>query len=155
MKIKSRWGRLIACRRVPKIVVCKTNRPHSASCVASAPAETEKSSTQRVYSCNLARRQAANRKSEPTSPYEKRLYFFMSRCIVIYTSPVRGHSDFRRVKEVMKISVRCLLQVTLAIFLSISAGVAQQITGSITGAVTDPSGAAVAGAAVKLTNMGT
>src|SRR5436305_13397387 len=33
--------------------------------------------------------------------------------------------------------------------------VAQQITGSVTGTVTDPAGAAVDGATVKLTNAGT
>src|SRR5437016_4131556 len=70
-------------------------------------------------------------------------------------SPVRGLSDCRRGKEVMTISARSILQLALAIFLSVSAGLAQQITGSITGTVADPSGAAVAGAAVRLTNMGT
>src|SRR5260370_23273133 len=64
-------------------------------------------------------------------------------------SPVRGLSDCRRGKEVMKISARSILQLALAIFLSVSAGLAQQITGSITGTVADPSGAAVAGAAGK------
>src|SRR5260370_28912248 len=70
-------------------------------------------------------------------------------------SPVRGLSDCRRGKEVMKISARSILQLALAIFLSVSAGLAQQITGSITGTVADPSGAAVAGAAVKITHKGT
>src|SRR6266853_2560958 len=70
-------------------------------------------------------------------------------------SPVRGLSDCRRGKEVMKISARSILQLVLAIFLSVSAGLAQQITGAITGTVADPSGASVAGAAVRLTNMGT
>src|ERR1700693_4757101 len=55
----------------------------------------------------------------------------------------------------MKISARSILQLALAICLTVSAALAQQITGSITGTVADPSGAAVAGAAVKLTNMGT
>src|SRR5713226_2107133 len=55
----------------------------------------------------------------------------------------------------MKISTCRLFHVALAILLSVSAGLAQQITGSITGTVADPSGASVAGAAVKLTNMGT
>src|ERR1700676_726795 len=55
----------------------------------------------------------------------------------------------------MKISARCLLQAALAIFLSVSAGIAQQITGSVTGTVTDPTGATVSGAKVKLTNTGT
>src|SRR5260370_12955034 len=55
----------------------------------------------------------------------------------------------------MRISARCILMVTLAIFLTAGAGLAQQITGSITGAVTDPTGAAVSGAALKLANMGT
>src|SRR5260370_17709270 len=55
----------------------------------------------------------------------------------------------------MKISARCILMVTLVILLTAGAGLAQQITGSITGTVTDPTGAAVSGAALKLTNMGT
>src|SRR5882724_10421986 len=55
----------------------------------------------------------------------------------------------------MRISVRSIIQVALAMWLCVSAAVAQQITGSITGTVTDPTGAAVSGAAVKLTNMGT
>src|SRR5260370_21062311 len=68
-------------------------------------------------------------------------------------SPVRGLSDCRRGKEVMKISARSILQLALAIFLSVSAGLAQQITGSITGTVADPSGAAVAGAAERITKL--
>src|SRR5260370_35975960 len=70
-------------------------------------------------------------------------------------SPVRGLSDCRRGKEVMKISARSILQLVLAIFLSVSAGLAQQITGSITGTVADPSGASVAGAAVNPHNTRT
>src|SRR5262249_39613953 len=54
----------------------------------------------------------------------------------------------------MNSSVRCAFQMVLAMVLTLPAG-AQQITGSVTGAVTDPTGAAVAGAAVKLTNAGT
>jgi hypothetical protein len=55
----------------------------------------------------------------------------------------------------MKISARCILAATLAMVLSSFASLAQQITGSITGTVVDPTGAAVSGAALKLTNMGT
>src|SRR5260370_5109298 len=55
----------------------------------------------------------------------------------------------------MKISARCILMVTLVILLTAGAGLAQQITGSITGTVTDPTGAAVSGAALKRTKMGT
>src|SRR5579859_1547470 len=55
----------------------------------------------------------------------------------------------------MKMSARFLSQFALAILLSVSACLAQQITGSVTGTVTDPTGATVSGAAVKLTNTGT
>src|SRR5215469_9960125 len=55
----------------------------------------------------------------------------------------------------MKISTRRILQAALAICVSAAAALAQQITGSVTGTVTDPSGATVSGAAVKLTNTGT
>src|SRR5436309_8336140 len=47
------------------------------------------------------------------------------------------------------------LSLVIALILVVSASFAQQITGSITGAVTDPTGAAVTGAAVKLTNTET
>jgi len=55
----------------------------------------------------------------------------------------------------MKLSARCMVQVVLAVFLTVWASVAQQITGSVTGTVTDPTGATVSSAAVKLTNTGT
>jgi outer membrane receptor protein involved in Fe transport len=55
----------------------------------------------------------------------------------------------------MKLSARCILQVVLAMILICSPILAQQITGSITGTVTDPTGASVSGATVKVTNMGT
>src|SRR5438067_4286622 len=55
----------------------------------------------------------------------------------------------------MKLSVRFLPWMLLGISLSVSGCLAQQITGSITGTVTDPTGAAVVGAAVKLTNTQT
>src|SRR6266550_5166492 len=60
-------------------------------------------------------------------------------------------------KQVMngKTPSRFLLKTLLAAYLSASLCFAQQITGSVTGAVTDPTGAAVVGAAVKLTNTQT
>src|SRR5437868_4233525 len=54
-----------------------------------------------------------------------------------------------------KTQSRFLLKTLLAAFLSVSLCLAQQITGSVTGGVTDPTGAAVVGAAVKLTNTQT
>src|SRR3954449_10980013 len=44
---------------------------------------------------------------------------------------------------------------TILLFALRPYAVAQQITGSVTGTVTDPAGAAVDGATVKLTNAGT
>src|SRR5262249_45228527 len=69
----------------------------------------------------------------------------MTSCIVIWSRGI----------EAMKKSVRCVLPAVLAVFLCVSVSVAQQITGSITGSVIDPTGAAVSGVAVKLTNSGT
>src|SRR6516164_7201652 len=55
-----------------------------------------------------------------------------------------------------KILARLFLQFVLtAAMICISVCFGQQITGSITGTVTDPAGAAVSGAAAKLTNTGT
>src|SRR5205823_10793260 len=55
----------------------------------------------------------------------------------------------------MRTSVRHILPIALATWLCVAAAFAQQITGSITGTVTDPTGAAVSGASVKLTNAET
>src|ERR1700756_2391561 len=54
-----------------------------------------------------------------------------------------------------KTSARFLLVSFFCALLGAGACLAQQITGSVTGAVTDPTGAAVVGAAVKLTNTQT
>jgi hypothetical protein len=48
-----------------------------------------------------------------------------------------------------------ILKATTALLIALLPLVAQQITGSVTGSVTDPSGAAITGATVKLTNTGT
>jgi len=55
----------------------------------------------------------------------------------------------------MRFSVRSFTQIFLAALLSVCLSFAQQITGSVTGTVSDPGGAAVSGASVKLTNTGT
>ena len=55
----------------------------------------------------------------------------------------------------MNMSVRSFVRIFLAMLFSVCLSFAQQITGSVTGTVTDPGGAAVAGASVKLTNTGT
>jgi len=55
----------------------------------------------------------------------------------------------------MRMSVRSFARIFLAALFSVCLSFAQQITGSVTGTVTDPGGAAVAGASVKLTNTGT
>ena len=55
----------------------------------------------------------------------------------------------------MKFSVRSFAYIFLALFFSVCLSLAQQITGSVTGTVTDPGGAAVSGASVKLNNTGT
>ena len=55
----------------------------------------------------------------------------------------------------MKMSVRSGVCVLLATLLCAGFSFAQQITGSVTGTVTDPTGAPVANAPVKLTNTGT
>src|SRR4051812_44215058 len=68
--------------------------------------------------------------------------------------PGEGYQTLKGV-EVMRNSVRSILRVAMAMMLCAAATMAQQITGSITGTVTDPTGATVSGAAVKLTNMGT
>src|SRR5689334_6795808 len=55
----------------------------------------------------------------------------------------------------MRITTRFLSQLLTAVLFTAGLSVAQQITGSITGAVTDPQGAAISGAEVRLTNTGT
>lgn len=55
----------------------------------------------------------------------------------------------------MGFSVRSFTHIFLVALFSVSLSFAQQITGSVTGTVTDPGGAAVSGASVKLTNTGT
>ncbi|MGI8990873.1 MAG: carboxypeptidase regulatory-like domain-containing protein [Bryobacteraceae bacterium] len=55
----------------------------------------------------------------------------------------------------MKYSARLAAPVLLGIVFIACVAFGQQITGSVTGTVTDPAGAAVAGAPVKLTNTGT
>src|SRR5437763_15977332 len=68
------------------------------------------------------------------------------------TSGLQWPTDERGVKRMCTTSV---LRLVLALFVAVFPSLAQQITGSITGAVTDPTGAAVTGAAVKLTNTET
>src|SRR5579864_7462593 len=55
----------------------------------------------------------------------------------------------------MRMSLTLFARVFLAALFSVCLALAQQITGSVTGTVTDPAGAAVSGASVKLTNTGT
>jgi outer membrane receptor protein involved in Fe transport len=55
----------------------------------------------------------------------------------------------------MRISVQSIARLFLAALVSACLSLAQQITGSVTGTVTDPAGAAVSGAMVKLVNTGT
>src|ERR1700722_801624 len=52
-------------------------------------------------------------------------------------------------------SIQPFARLFLAALFSVCLTFAQQITGSVTGTVTDPGGAAVSGASVKLSNAGT
>jgi outer membrane receptor protein involved in Fe transport len=55
----------------------------------------------------------------------------------------------------MRLPFLSFARIFLAALCSVCLSFAQQITGSVTGTVTDPGGAAVSGASVKLTNTGT
>ena len=52
----------------------------------------------------------------------------------------------------LRLGVRCLVLITVAVLASALPGLAQQTLGSLNGTVLDPSGAAIAGATVKVTD---
>src|ERR1700730_12795228 len=91
------------------------------------------------------------------------LSFELSISIVISCSAngcrAPQYKDYRfackQLEAGMRFSVRSFAHIFLVALFSVCLSFAQQITGSVTGTVTDPGGAAVSGASVKLTNTGT
>ena len=90
---------------------------------------------------------------EPGAVARCPLFFEMSiRIVISYSAWSRSP---RGTGRGMKFSVQSFAHIFLVALFSVCLSFAQQITGSVTGTVTDPGGAAVSGASVKLTNTGT